>query len=122
MATIVKDAHSNTWWALDTNFDKPISVEDWMYQMKRKSLDRTFRYFREPIVDKTKTLRFYVTDAHKIGPSGWEYNIRPGGLFDSFYNNYFKDMFSSIRKKNVPFEEKFNKALAPRCNILLNNL
>lgn len=122
VATIVKDSQSNKWWALDTNFDKPILVEDWMYQMKRKSLDKTFRLFREPLVDKTKSLRFYVTDAQKIGPSGWEYNIKPGGLFDSFYNNYFKDMFKSLSSRIIPRDEKFNKLLAPRCNMLLNNL
>jgi hypothetical protein len=39
--------------------------------MKRNCMDRTFRLFREPLVDRTKSIRFYITEPQKIGPSGW---------------------------------------------------
>ncbi len=85
--------------------------------MKRRSLDKTYRIFRSTLVDKEKALRFYITDAQKIGPSGWEYNIKAGGLFDSFYNNYFQDMFKVLKNKNIPISEKFNSHIVS-CNHL----
>lgn len=109
MATIVKDIDSNKWWVLDTNFLQPLTVDEWMHQIKRRSLDKTYRLFREPLIDKTKSIRFYITNPNKIGPSGWEYNIKPGGLFDSFYNDYFKEVFKIINAKSIPQTEKFNQ-------------
>ncbi len=108
VATIVKDLNSNDWWALDTNLKKPVLVDDWMKQYQRFRTDRTFRLFRSPLIDITKSLRFYITQPQKIGPSGWEYNIQQGGLFDAFYNGYFKDMFKSFKKYPVLVSEKFN--------------
>lgn len=111
VATIVKDQRTGRWWVLDTDFDSPLLLADWVYQMKRRALDKTFRIFRSTLVDKTKALRFYITDAHKIGPSGWEYNIKAGGLFDPFYNNYFQDMFKVLKTKHIPLSERFNSSL-----------
>lgn len=119
MATIVKDIHSNKWWVLDTNFSHPLAVEEWMHQMKRRSLDKTYRLFREPFVDKTKSIRFYITNPNKIGPSGWEYNIKPGGLFDSFYNDYFPEIYKIIKNKYIPQGMKFSQInLTGKCESL----
>lgn len=118
VATIVKDKDSNKWWVLDTNFDTPLLLEEWVYEMKRRSQDKTYRLFRSTLIDKSKSLRFYITDAQKIGPSGWEYNIRAGGLFDGFYNNYFQDMFKVLKNKIIPVGEKFNSSLALQCRRL----
>ena len=120
-ATIVKDTTSGRWWALDTTFSEPLSVDEWIRQMKRRSQDTTFRIFRENLVDKTKSLRFYITQPEKIGPSGWKYNIKLGGLFDPFYNGYFKDIFELIKKKNISPIQKFNYGLKNKCDVLFSD-
>ena len=108
VATIVKDLNSNDWWALDTNLRKPVMVADWMKYYEKYRSDRTERLFRKPKIDPTKSLRFYITQPEKIGASGWEYNIKSGGLFDDYYNEYFKDMFKLFKQHPVPVSEKFN--------------
>ena len=120
-ATIVKDSSSGKWWVLDTTFNDPISVTEWVRQMKGRSEDTTYRVLRSNLVDKTKSLRFYITEPEKIGPSGWEYNIQSGGLFDPFYNGYFKDVFDLIRKKVIGPDQKFNKGLRFRCESLFSD-
>lgn len=109
VATLVKDSKTNQWWVLDTNLGKPMLVDDWVYQYKRMATDKTFRIFRSPIVDRTKSLRFYVTEPQKIGPSSWEYNIQLGGLFHEKYNSYFKDMFRYFKNNPISSEQKFNR-------------
>jgi hypothetical protein len=108
VATLVKDATTNQWWALDTNIGKPILVNRWMDAYKRMATDKKYRIFRRPLVDRTKSLRFYVSEPQKIGPSSWEYNIQLGGLFHESYNMYFQDMFRYFKKTPVTAEQKFN--------------
>jgi hypothetical protein len=108
VATVVKDLKSNQWWVLDTNLGVPVSVEDWMKHYERTRTDEIKHWFRSNTIDRTKSLRFYITRAEKIGPSAWEYNIKTGGLFDGFYNGYFKDMFQYFKKNPVSEQEKFN--------------
>jgi len=114
VATVVKDQTSNHWWALDTNIGKPVLLEEWVRHYERRSMDRSYdgllaKLLDRPTIDKTKSLRFYITEPSKIGPSGWEYNIQPGGLFDQFYNDYFKDMFKSFKQSKVLETNKFNQ-------------
>lgn len=109
VATLVKDATTNQWWALDTNLGKPLLVEQWMYEYKRMATDKKYRIFRSPLIDRTKSLRFYVTEPQKIGPSSWEYNIQYGGLFHENYHMYFKDMFRYFKKNPVNLDQKFNR-------------
>lgn len=107
-AIIVKDLLSEKWWALDVNHPEPLSIDDWKFQINRRSLDKTFRLFREPEVDKSKSIRFYITHPNKIGPSGWEYNIKENGLFDPFYNNYFHRIFGFLESYRVPLDKKLS--------------
>ncbi len=114
VATVVKSKDSDHWWALDTNLGKPVLLEEWVRHYEKRSTDRSYdgffsRFLDRPVIDKTKSLRFYITEPSKIGPSGWEYNIKPGGLFDLFYNDYFKDMFKSFKQAKVLQSEKFNR-------------
>jgi hypothetical protein len=108
VATLVKDSKTNDWWALDTNIGKPIKVNQWIAKYQTMSTDKTFRIFRSPLVDRTLSLRFYITEPQKLGPSSWEYNIKPGGLFDESYNLYFEEMFRDFKKNPIPKEKKFN--------------
>ncbi len=108
VATIVKDFDSNQWWALDMNLKEPVKVSEWMKFYERFSTDKEFRLFRKPLLDRTKSLRFYITEPQKIAPISWEYNIKPGGLFDPFYNDYFKDMFQFFKKNPQVADKKFN--------------
>lgn len=108
VTTLVKDAQSNQWWAMDTNIGKPLLVERWMDTYKKTATDKTYRIFRSPLVDRTKSLRFYVTEPQKIGPSSWEYNIQLGGLFHENYHMYFQDMFRYFKKTPVAVDQKFN--------------
>ena len=119
VATIVKSDKLNSWWVLDTVFGKPMPIEEWVDQIKRLSQDRTFRLFRKALIDRTKSLRIYITEAQKIGPNGWEYNVNPGGLYDPVYNNYFRDMFNSLKRKNIPKESKLNYKKPLSCRELL---
>lgn len=108
VATLVKDSQTNQWWVLDTNIGKPVLVDRWMDAYKRMATDKKYRIFRSPLVDRTKSLRFYVTEPQKIGPSSWEYNIQFGGLFHENYHMYFQDMFRYFKKNPVASEQKFN--------------
>jgi len=100
VATIVK-AEGDGWWVIDKNVyedgkkDKPhvVSLSEW------------FKYWK---VDSTDgNLRLYVTRPQKIGASSWEYNIRPGGLFHSSYNGFFKDMFRAFKDFPIRVEKSF---------------
>ena len=85
----------NEWIAIDPFVGEPVRVEQWF-----------------DIISKTSTdgkLRFYLSEPSKIGPSGWEYNTKPGGLLHPVYNHYFEDMFDYFRKNPLPREEKFNR-------------
>lgn len=108
VATIVKDINTSEWWALDTNIGNPIKVSQWIAKYQALSTDKTFRIFRSPLVDRNLSLRFYITEPQKIGPSSWEYNIRPGGLFHESYNMYFKEMFRYFKTNPLSPEKKFN--------------
>lgn len=101
VATLVRAKDSNGWYAVDTFVGKPMLLEDWFARFTGYSTD--------------KKLRMYVTRPAKIGPSSWEYNIKPGGLMDPFYNNYFKDMFENFRKVRVNEADRF----VQRCSRVL---
>lgn len=93
VATIVRAKDKDGWYALDTVVGEPVLLDQWLARFLGFSSD--------------KKLRMYITRAAKIGPSSWEYNKLPGGLFDPFYNEYFKDMFEMFRKQPVKAEDKF---------------
>lgn len=107
-AILVKDLESNKWWVLDLNFSEPLYVEDWIHEQNRRALDKEYRLFREPKVDKTKSIRYYITHPNKIGPSGWEYNIKTGGLFDPAYNNYFHKIFGYLKTQHISLDAKLS--------------
>lgn len=93
VTTVVRAKDKNGWYAVDTFTGRPMLLEEWFSRFTGYSTD--------------KKLRMYVTRPAKIGPSSWEYNTKPGGLFDPFYNSYFKDMFEMFRKTRVSSSEKF---------------
>lgn len=93
VAVMAKGHDIPGWYVIDTIMDKPIPLEQWFERFNGYSQDGK--------------LRMYITKPQKIGPSAWEYNILPGGLFDSFYNSYFKDMFRHFKQSPLPEEQKF---------------
>lgn len=110
VTTLVKESGSNDWWAIDTNEGKPIKVDQWVKKYQSYATDKTrrWKWFNFMKVDKEKSLRFYITEPQKIGPSSWEYNIQPGGLFHESYNRYFQEMFRYFKNNPVPQEKKLN--------------
>lgn len=114
VGALVRDVNDpEKWWVLDTNIGRPMEVNEWYAFYKKFNIDYTYKWLFFKEIHNEKSLRLYVTDATKIGPSGWEYNIQPGGLFD--YNGYFQEMFKSFAAKPIPMSEKFN---SPRCERL----
>lgn len=103
VATLVKANDKSGWYAVDTFIGRPVLLEDWFANFQKFSTDGK--------------LRMYVTKANKIGPNAWEYNIKPGGLFDGFYNDYFKDMFQFFKDNRLSPEEKFIQ----RCSKIFTN-
>lgn len=93
VATLVKAKDQSGWYAIDTFLGKVVPADQWFANFEKYSTDGK--------------LRLYVTRPAKIGPSSWEYNIRPGGLFDSFYNEYFKELFKYFRAHPVAAQDKF---------------
>lgn len=93
VATAVRDTNGE-WWVIDPSYEL-MKIRDW------------YRYMRTMSPDKTLSL--FVTQTAKIGPSAWEYNTQPGGLLDSFYNDYFKDLFAYF-KKNKPVKDYRKKS------------
>ncbi|KHD89814.1 MAG: hypothetical protein OM95_01755 [Bdellovibrio sp. ArHS] len=93
VTTIVKASDHSGWYAVDTFIGRPVPLEEWFKNFQKYSTDGK--------------LRLFVTEPNKIGPSAWEYNVKPGGLMDPFYNNYFKDMFEYFKKNHLRPEEKF---------------
>lgn len=91
VATIVKGPEKS-WWVIDSYLHTVVTLEEWFERMKQVSVDHK--------------LRLYISDPAKLGPSGWEYNIKPGGLFS--YNNYFQDLFRYFKLNPVPTQKKFN--------------
>lgn len=107
VATMVKDKNSNEWWVLDSNFTRPITAEKWIAHFQKLRVDQTptfFGLFKK--TDREKSIRFYVTEASKLGSSTWQYS--PHGLNDPFYNNFFKDMLQDFKENPVALGEKFN--------------
>lgn len=98
VTTIVKASDHAGWYAVDNFIGRPVPLEEWFKKFQGYSTDGK--------------LRMFVTEANKIGPSAWEYNTKPGGLMDPFYNDYFKDMFEYFKKNRLSPEEKF----FPRCS------
>lgn len=92
VTTLVRGPQEN-WLAIDNYLNRIVTLEQWMDEMRTFSTD--------------KKLRFYLTEPNKIGPSGWEYNVKPGGLFDPGYNGYFRDLFLYFRKNPISCENKF---------------
>ena len=101
VATIVRANDRNGWYALDAFIGRPVPLEEWLQRFQSYSLDGK--------------ARMYITNPEKIGPSAWEYNKRPYGLGDGFYNNYFNDMFHFFKQNPIQEYQKFSV----RCHRLL---
>lgn len=82
VTTIVRGP-GGSWIAMDPIFEAPLELNEW--------------YKRMLTFSKTGAVRLYVTHPSKIGPNGWEYNLKPGGLTHPEYNNYFMDMFKTFK-------------------------
>ena len=91
--TTIVQGENGEWLAIDPYVGRIVTVEEWFDYLSTKSRDGKLRY--------------YLSDANKVGPASWEYNIKPGGLFDPVYRGYFKDMFEYFRKTPVSCKEKF---------------
>lgn len=109
VATMVKDKNSNDWWVLDSNLPRPFAAEKWIAYYQKFRVDQKSRFFGLfKSTDPQKSIRFYVTEASKLGSSTWQYS--PYGLNDPFYNNFFKDMLRDFKENPVALTEKFHPA------------
>lgn len=81
------------WVVLDTNEAKPITVEEWMNSQISRSTDGQ--------------IRFYLTDAAKLGVDIGRYSRLQMGLDlpldQDLYFGYFKDMIQLISKKPLSY-------------------
>jgi hypothetical protein len=99
VATSVKGADGQ-WWVIDPSYGL-IELREWYKFMRKMATQGRISVFNTPL--------------SKIGPSAWEYNTQPGGLFDPFYRNYFKDLFASF--KNTPVAKDYRKS----CKAVVQN-
>lgn len=74
------------WWVLDPSYGL-MELREWYRFMKVMAVNHRMSLFSTPL--------------SKIGPSAWEYNTQPGGLFDPYYRKYFQDLFASFKKNPV---------------------
>ncbi|MFN3455559.1 MAG: protein-glutamine glutaminase family protein [Pseudobdellovibrio sp.] len=88
VATMVYNSEKG-WMVIDSNFNNPITVKDWMSTYWNQSTDHK--------------LRFYNTDPSKFGLSLGYYDAVNMGLNLSrdqdWYKHYFKDMLNEFRKE-----------------------
>jgi len=99
VTTIVRN-EAGAWIAIDPFFSEIRTSEYWYDGMTKFA--------------KNDKLRLYITHPSKIGPSGWEYNVLPGGLKDPVYNRYFEDLFKSFKQ---PVQGSYKRA---RCAKVFN--
>lgn len=92
VATSVKGTDGQ-WWVIDPSYGL-FELRDWYRYMKKMAVQGRISVFNTPL--------------SKIGPSAWEYNTKPGGLMDPYYNNYFKDLFASF--KQAPVVKDYRKS------------
>lgn len=91
--TTIVQGNDGEWLAIDPYVGHVVKLEEWFDYLTAKS--------------RNGKLRFYLSDPAKIGPADIEYNLRPGGLLEPQYNNYFADMLQYFRKNPVSCKEKF---------------
>jgi hypothetical protein len=92
VTTVVK-AKTGEWLAIDPFVGRIMRIEDWFDEMSKQSTDAK--------------LRFYLSEPAKLGPSSWEYNLRPGGLYDEVYHNYFRELLAFFRRNPVSCRDRF---------------
>ena len=85
------------WWVVDPSYGL-MELREWYRFMKAMAVNHRMSLFSTPL--------------SKIGPSAWEYNTQPGGLFDPYYRRYFQDLFASF--KNTPVAKDYRKSKAAK--------